>query len=818
MTRQNFAFCGAEFAAVYLLADEGDRLDLAEVVEDPDGAYALPALFSLAGSTPVADTFRSGRPAWLGPAELAVYAASDTSGLPDTDLADRVRAWPSSTSLGVLPLSGHTSKLGCLVVVGTSTQGFDADCRHLLELYADQVAAGVEALTTQMMRRPHTSRRGPSLLPLRSGAFTLVLSTGDMKADAQVLALLGVATEDFDGRAETLVACAVPDDIPALMSIVEPGRSSSTDHQLAFRIRTPDGELRWLGLRCRLLLSADGTPERMLGVVADASYLRPSADEVSRVQRLSAELAGASTVRAVSKVVVAALRAPLDASRVAVAELEADRLVVTMLDPPEPDAWPDVWRSEWRSEWPDASSNALPTLRSALREGAVTVWLPGADLEPGLANIGPGGLAVLPLVADGRMVGACLVGWDEEHRFGPEERSLLTATASLVGQALMRAHALDARSELARTLQRSLLPRKLPLLPGGKAVARYLPATVGLEVGGDWYDVIPLPDSHVALVIGDVQGHSAEAATIMGQMRTAIRAYAVEGHPPDVVFSHANRLLIGMETDLFATCCYVDLDMEEGIALFVRAGHLQPLLRHPDGATDELVVQGGPPLGVMTDAQFPMTEVGLIPGTLLTLLTDGLVESASLPLEEGMDGLRALLSAANPADPGRTADELLANVDRRDDDVAVLLLRYDGMLVRPRRARWTVWRLPDAIVHARRFTARTMRSWGAVEEMDVALLIVSELVTNAIAHTHGQVRLDLTLAQDRLRIAVNDSSPRSPARPGALDLDATGGRGLLIVEALSVAWGSVPFAGGKQVWAEVALPPGEQLSAETPEA
>ncbi|MGW6458179.1 SpoIIE family protein phosphatase [Streptomyces sp. NPDC055078] len=815
MSRQDFAFCGAGSAAVYLLADDGGSLDLAEAVEGQDTTRALPAAFPLSGRSPVTDTFRTGRALWLGCADLIEYGSDDPAReldvdrpVLDTDLRDLVKTWSPGTSMGTLPLGGHAGRLGCLVVVGAPPGGFDSDSRHLLELYADQVTARIEASEPRLARQPRSRPpRMPGLVPLRSGAFTLTPATGALKADAQVLDLLGVAPGHFDGRAETLLACAVPDDVPALMSVVEPGRASSVDRQLAFRIRRSNGELRWLGLRCRTLLSPDGTPQRLLGVIADASYLRPSADDVSRVQRLSARLAGATTVRDVSEVVVEALRAPLDASRVAVAELAADRLVVSVLDPPEPAAWPELWRSEWRSEWPDAASSSLPTLRSALREGTVTVWLPGADLEPGLAEIGPGGLAVLPLLADGRMVGACLVGWDQEHRFGPEERSLLTAIASLVGQALMRAHALDARHELARTLQRSLLPRKLPELPGGKAVARYLPATVGLEVGGDWYDVIPLPDSHVALVIGDVQGHSAEAATIMGQMRTAIRAYAVEGHPPDVVVSHANRLLIGMETELFATCCYVDLDMEEGIALFVRAGHPQPLVRHPDGSTAELTVQGGPPLGVVTDAQFPMTEAGIVPGTVLTLLTDGLVESASLPLEDGMRRLRSLLGAADPADTGRTADELLGNLDRRDDDVAVLLLRYDGMAARPVRARWTVWRLPDAIVHARRFTARTLRSWGAEDAMDVALLIVSELVTNAIAHTHGQVRLDLTLAQDRLRIAVNDASPRSPARPAALDLDATGGRGLLIVEALSAAWGSVPFAGGKQVWAEVGLAP-----------
>lgn len=481
-----------------------------------------------------------------------------------------------------------------------------------------------------------------------------------MEADRQVLELFGIPPEQFDRRVETLLAHTAPDDVPALMSIVEPGRQPVPGQQLSIRIRRTNGELRWLTLRSRVLVDADGAPERMLGVVADASYLRPTADEVSIVQRLSAALGGATTVRDVSRVVVAALRLPLAASRIAVAELEADRLVVCVLDPPEPADWPAFWQSEWRSEWPDTSCQSMPTLESVLRAGHVALWPRGAALEPGLADIGPGGLAVLPLPADGRIVGVCLLGWDKEHAFGPEERSLLTATAGLVGQALVRAHALDAGHELATMLQRSLLPRKLPSLPGGVAVARYLPATMGLEVGGDWYDVIPLSDGHVALVIGDVEGHSAGAATIMGQMRTAIRAYAVEGHPPDVVVSHANRLLLGMETDLFATCCYVDLDMEEGIAWFVRAGHLPPLLRLPDGSTEVLPVEGGPPLGVAADGEFPLTEVGLAPGTVLALLTDGLAESATVPLDDGIGRVCEALTAADPADAGRLADDLLA--------------------------------------------------------------------------------------------------------------------------------------------------------------
>jgi anti-sigma regulatory factor (Ser/Thr protein kinase) len=281
-----------------------------------------------------------------------------------------------------------------------------------------------------------------------------------------------------------------------------------------------------------------------------------------------------------------------------------------------------------------------------------------------------------------------------------------------------------------------------------------------------------------------------------------------------VVVSRANHLLVGMETDLFATCCYVAIDMEEGNAWCVRAGHLPPLLRAPEGVTREVEVEGGPPLGVLAGAQFPMTAVALAPGAVLALLTDGLVESSSLHLDDGMRRVCDALSTADPSDAGRMADELLGGVNRRDDDVALLLLRYDGLGVRPLRAGWTVWRLPDAVAHARRFTSRTLRSWRAtdervMEQSDTVLLTVSELVTNALVHTQGPVRLDLMLAGDRLRVAVSDTSPRAPVKPASMDWEATGGRGILLVEAVSASYGSVPLSGGKQVWAEVVMPPRE---------
>ncbi|MER6414385.1 SpoIIE family protein phosphatase [Streptomyces humidus] len=773
---QALVFAGASVAAVYTSGGGGDLLCLAESAGVPRTLYGLRESYPLDGRSPAADAHRTGRPVWLGPGELA-------------DCPEARRMPARDVHLAALPLRDGA---GCLLALSERPGGFDADDRVCLALVAEVVAFPAAAV-------PVAGEE------LRAGDFSLAMDTGRVEVGDEILELFRMDRAAFDGRVETLLGRAVPEDLPSLMSVVEADHMSIGDRELEFRVLQPPGPPKWLRLRGRLLPGGDGRPARLVGTVADASALRDEVTDVARVQRLAAALATAGTVRDVSQAVVAALRKPLRADRIALAELEGERLVVTVLDPPEPQSWPALWRLEWRTEWPDASLRAMPTLAAALKEGRARIWPAATDLEPALAGIGPGGLALLPLTAGGRTTGACLIGWDRPHHFGPDERALLTASAGLAGQALMRAHAFDAEHELVAMLQRQLLPRRLPELPGAVAVARYLPATAGLEVGGDWYDVIPLPDHHVALVIGDVQGHSAAAATLMGQMRTALRAYAAEGHPPDVVVSHANRLLLELETDLFVTCCYVDVGMEDGTAWCVRAGHPPPVVRHPDGSTDIAETDGGPPLGVLLRAEFPMTPLRLSPGAVIALTTDGLVESAELDIDTGLARLARRLSASDPAHLGLVADALLGDA-HRGDDVALLLMRYDGMAVKPLREGWTVWRVPEASRHARRFTRRTLRAWGVTETaMDAALLVVSELVTNALVHTGGPVRLDITLIGSRLRVAVTDASARTPVKPTDPGWEATGGRGILLVEAMSDAWGTVPVSGGKQVWSELVL-------------
>ncbi|MDQ1012530.1 serine phosphatase RsbU (regulator of sigma subunit)/PAS domain-containing protein [Streptomyces sp. V4I23] len=295
---------------------------------------------------------------------------------------------------------------------------------------------------------------------------------------------------------------------------------------------------------------------------------------------------------------------------------------------------------------------------------------PGIPLD---AHVGA--RAFLPLIASGRPVGTCILGFDQPRGFGPEERTVLTALAGLIAQALQRARRYDSEAALARGLQDALLPRRLPVVDHVDTVGRYLPGTQGMEVGGDWYDVVETGQG-LAIVIGDVQGHGVSAAATMGQLRSAVRALAVSGHSPEEVMSGTNRLLIDLDPGQFASCCYIVLDPATGSAQAVRAGHLQPLLRHPDGRTDVLDLPGGVVLGVAADAAYPATGLRLAPGAVLALFTDGLVEQPGTDIDQGVESLRQTLSDVGSSPLAETADRLINEARRnadRPDDIALLL-------------------------------------------------------------------------------------------------------------------------------------------------
>ncbi|MGY5053718.1 SpoIIE family protein phosphatase [Streptomyces sp. 900105755] len=443
--------------------------------------------------------------------------------------------------------------------------------------------------------------------------------------------------------------------------------------------------------------------------------------------------------------------------------------------------------------------------------------------------------AFLPLTVAGRTMGAWMAGFTYQVSFTPDERSVLTTVARMLAQALSRAGIADSERELTDGLQRSMLPTLGPDIPGMDTAARYIPTGGGLQVGGDWYDMIPLPSGRHALVIGDVQGHDVRAAGLMGQLRIALRAYASEGHRPDAVLSRASRFLHGItdaedDTDLrFATCLYVEADPATGVLEIARAGHLDPAIRMADGTVLRRPTAGGLPLGIDPDADYPTTRFALEPGETMMICTDGLIETGGHDMESGWQRIRAIMEDHGDGDLEKLADSLVQAVhgpsshhttgplaDRREDDIAVLLLSRPGggrgdepLTVRP-RVRRTLMSVaqdePERVAEARQHVRELLHDWDSPDQVDSAVLLVSEMLTNVLVHTDADALLLAEVAgqapERRLRVEVTDAGDDLPhkRRPGEL---ASSGRGLVLIEILADAWGVDPRGQGKSTWFEL---------------
>jgi serine phosphatase RsbU (regulator of sigma subunit)/PAS domain-containing protein/anti-sigma regulatory factor (Ser/Thr protein kinase) len=430
-------------------------------------------------------------------------------------------------------------------------------------------------------------------------------------------------------------------------------------------------------------------------------------------------------------------------------------------------------------------------------------------LGPLIEMSGKHAWAFVPLTVSGRALGSLTISFDAPRELAPEERSLIVSLAGLLGQTLERARLRDAERGLAAELQRGLLPRAIAQQRGLAASARYLPATDGMMVGGDWYELITLSADRVALVIGDVQGHNVHAASTMGQLRNGLRAYATEGHDPVAIASRSNRLMTELDPHLFATCCLLEIDLPTGRAQMVRAGHPPPLVRSADGRTrllDDAPV--GLPLGVDPDETYLSTVVQLVAGDTLVLITDGLVEDSRTPMADGLAQLAATMSATLPGDLETFTDALVARpmaAAHRSDDIAVLAVRFDGLdeMSRPPSAMLSVDRAdPRAARNAREFIATALHGWDLDDLRETTVLLVSEVVTNALRHTAGRVELTMSRLPGRLRVEVADDMSVAPQRRGGEPLDEAG-RGVPLLGGFSDRWGTAPRGPGKIVWFEL---------------
>ncbi|GAA2437763.1 SpoIIE family protein phosphatase [Streptomyces pulveraceus] len=366
--------------------------------------------------------------------------------------------------------------------------------------------------------------------------------------------------------------------------------------------------------------------------------------------------------------------------------------------------------------------------------------------------------------------------------------------------------------ETAVTLQRSLLPQELEQPDDLRIAATYQPGGTDAAVGGDWYDVITLGAGRTALVIGDVMGRGVRAAAVMGQLRTAVRAYARLDLPPHEVLQLLDGLAAEIDASQIATCAYAVHDPNEGRLVYSSAGHLPILVCHEDGTVHRAEDPTGPPLGTGGWIHTSGT-IGLPPGSTAVLYTDGLVERRSEDIDEGVAALERALSGAKGS-PQVVCDRLIRSLGvtaEHDDDVAVLVVQHpartgaDAELFH--NASLDLLGGIEAAPRARAFATGVLTSWRfPVELCDLGVLAAGELVANSLKHGTPPMRLGLRRTDRRLIIEVTDGDDHLPRRRRADPADEAG-RGISIVATIASSWGSrrTP-GGGKAVWCEFALP------------
>ncbi|MFI0774368.1 SpoIIE family protein phosphatase [Streptomyces sp. NPDC021212] len=421
-------------------------------------------------------------------------------------------------------------------------------------------------------------------------------------------------------------------------------------------------------------------------------------------------------------------------------------------------------------------------------------------------------LVSVPLQARGIVLGMANFWRSENEPFEAEHLSFAEELAARAAVCIDNARRFTREHAMAVTLQRSLLPSELPEQSAVEAAFRYLPAQAG--VGGDWFDVIPLPGARVALVVGDVVGHGLHAAATMGRLRTAVHNFSALDLSPDELLGHLDELVarIDQEHDAEgdgtpitgATCLYAIYDPISGQATIARAGHLGPALIDPDGVVTFPDVPVSPPLGLSAGLPFETAELRLPADSRLALYTDGLVESRDRDLDTGLELLREALARSGRS-PERTCQAVIDALlpARPGDDVALLVART-RRLDPGQVAEWDVPEDPTAVAPVRAACAGRMASWGLEHLAFTTELIVSELVTNAIRYGAAPIRLRLLHEGRSLICEVSDSSNTSPHLRRAATTDE-GGRGLFLVAQFAQRWGTRYTARGKVIWTEQSL-------------
>ena len=399
-------------------------------------------------------------------------------------------------------------------------------------------------------------------------------------------------------------------------------------------------------------------------------------------------------------------------------------------------------------------------------------------LNPILREKGIHSLLGVPLLVEGHAIGVLHVGSLTPRRFTAEERELLQLTGDRVAVAIEHARLYEQR-RLAEELQRRLLPSDLDRVPGIELASRYLPAS-GESLGGDWYDVFMLSRGRIVVAVGDVVGHGLAAAAVMAQLRTALRAYAADDHPPAMVVEHVNRLMWILGPNAMTTLAYAVITPDQELLEVVNAGHPPPLVIDPAGAASFLPLAGGVALGTSTVARYRSDAHPFPTGSTVVLYTDGLVESRGRSIDEGLENLLAV--AAGHASVDAVCTEIIERLvpEQRPDDIAVIAARVPP----PPERLQTRWRAErESLVGVRQVLRRWLRAQSATEDEVYDITVAcQEACANAVEHAYRPGResfdVEATCADRRVRVTVRDHghwrAPRGSNR----------GRGLPLMHAL----------------------------------
>lgn len=613
--------------------------------------------------------------------------------------------------------------------------------------------------------------------------------------------LYGYTAEEIVGRpVATLVPPERPDEIPTIMARLRRGETIS---------RFETVRVRKDGSRVDVALTISPIRDGAGRIIAASTIARDISSRLRLEQRqqllvdVTAALSGAVTPGQVAHAVVERATAGLGAAAAALWLTTQDGtfdLIATM-------GYADEFVERWRRVAPGQDRH----LDQAVKTGTVMWHEVGVETEghrgdrDGLPDgIREGAGAVVPLMLETRVTGALSLHFAPPRRLDGDEADFLLTLGRQCAQAFERARLYAHEHQTAGTLQRALLPAGMPEVPGLRLRAVYVPSAQEPSVGGDWYDVFRLPDGRVALAIGDVVGRGLEAAVVMGQVRQAVRAAALEGHPPAEVLAIASQVIrLSHEHEGMTTAIFGIFDPATGGFAYATAGHPAPIVANALGV--RLLPSGGLPLGFLDAPAAPSWAVELPPGSLLVLHTDGLIESTRDPAY----GHTALLDAVAREAQERSPDAARTILSRMvgetaPDDIAIVTLAVDPHPVD--RLDITLPAVPSSLRLMRHALRQMSRGLQLDEETVSALMIASgEAVNNAIEHAYGAapgtVVLRAAPQEGVLRVEIHDRGRWRPERTRN-----TGGRGLDLIRALAEEVDIVTTPAGTTVTFAVPLP------------